>query len=36
VDPQLLAEANGMDLSDTLREGRILKTPKIADPGSGQ
>jgi membrane-bound lytic murein transglycosylase D len=28
VDPQLLAEANGMDLNDTLREGRILKTPK--------
>jgi membrane-bound lytic murein transglycosylase D len=27
VDPQLLAEVNGMDLNDTLREGRILKTP---------
>ncbi|GHV30754.1 hypothetical protein AGMMS4952_18220 [Spirochaetia bacterium] len=29
VDPQLLAAANGMDLNDTLREGRILKTPLI-------
>ncbi|MDR1949472.1 MAG: LysM peptidoglycan-binding domain-containing protein, partial [Spirochaetaceae bacterium] len=27
VDPQLLAEANGMDLNDILREGRTLKTP---------
>jgi membrane-bound lytic murein transglycosylase D len=27
VDPQVLAEANGMDLNDTLREGRSLKTP---------
>jgi membrane-bound lytic murein transglycosylase D len=27
VDPRVLAEANGMDLNDTLREGRILKTP---------
>ncbi|GHV76238.1 lytic transglycosylase [Spirochaetia bacterium] len=29
VDPQLLAEANGMNLGDTLHEGRILKTPII-------
>jgi membrane-bound lytic murein transglycosylase D len=27
VDPELLAEANGMDLNDVLREGRSLKTP---------
>jgi membrane-bound lytic murein transglycosylase D len=27
VDPQVLAEANGMDLNDILREGRTLKTP---------
>jgi membrane-bound lytic murein transglycosylase D len=27
VDPQVLAEANGMALEDTLREGRSLKTP---------
>jgi membrane-bound lytic murein transglycosylase D len=27
VDPQALAEANGMDLDDILREGRSLKTP---------
>jgi membrane-bound lytic murein transglycosylase D len=27
VDPRVLAEANGMDLQDVLREGRILKTP---------
>jgi membrane-bound lytic murein transglycosylase D len=27
VDPRVLAEANGMDLQDILREGRILKTP---------
>jgi membrane-bound lytic murein transglycosylase D len=27
VDPRILAEANGMGLNDTLREGRILKTP---------
>jgi membrane-bound lytic murein transglycosylase D len=29
VDPELLAEANGMDLSSILREGRIIKTPII-------
>jgi membrane-bound lytic murein transglycosylase D len=29
VDPQVLAEANGMSLEDVLREGRILKTPII-------
>jgi membrane-bound lytic murein transglycosylase D len=28
VDPRLLAEVNGMGLNDTLREGRILKTPR--------
>jgi membrane-bound lytic murein transglycosylase D len=28
VDPDALAEANGMRLSDTLREGKILKTPE--------
>ncbi|MDR1353637.1 MAG: LysM peptidoglycan-binding domain-containing protein [Treponema sp.] len=27
VDPEVLAEANGMNLNDTLREGRNLKTP---------
>jgi membrane-bound lytic murein transglycosylase D len=27
VDPELLAEANGMGLNDVLREGRSLKTP---------
>jgi membrane-bound lytic murein transglycosylase D len=27
VDPEVLAEANGMGLNDTLREGRVLKTP---------
>lgn len=27
VDPEALAEANGMELSSTLREGRELKTP---------
>jgi membrane-bound lytic murein transglycosylase D len=27
VDPEVLAAANGMGLNDTLREGRILKTP---------
>jgi membrane-bound lytic murein transglycosylase D len=27
VDPEVLAEANGMGLNDTLREGRSLKTP---------
>ena len=27
VDPELLAEANGMELSSVLREGRVLKTP---------
>jgi membrane-bound lytic murein transglycosylase D len=27
IDPRSLAEANGMGLNDTLREGRILKTP---------
>jgi membrane-bound lytic murein transglycosylase D len=27
VDPSALAEANGMELNDILREGRILKTP---------
>jgi membrane-bound lytic murein transglycosylase D len=33
VDPELLAEVNGMTLNDTLREGRILKTP-ILEEGS--
>jgi membrane-bound lytic murein transglycosylase D len=28
VDPEALAEANGMGLNDTLREGRSLKTPE--------
>jgi len=27
VDPEVLAEANGMALTDILREGKILKTP---------
>jgi membrane-bound lytic murein transglycosylase D len=27
TDPELLAEANGMGLTDVLREGRVLKTP---------
>jgi membrane-bound lytic murein transglycosylase D len=27
VDPEMLAEANNMQLNDTLREGRSLKTP---------
>lgn len=27
VDPEVLAEANGLELSSTLREGRLLKTP---------
>ncbi|MDR2103457.1 MAG: LysM peptidoglycan-binding domain-containing protein, partial [Treponema sp.] len=27
IDPEDLAEANGMDLNDILREGRALKTP---------
>jgi membrane-bound lytic murein transglycosylase D len=27
VDPEILAEANNMNLNDTLREGRSLKTP---------
>jgi membrane-bound lytic murein transglycosylase D len=27
VDPEALAEANGMELSSILREGRELKTP---------
>ena len=27
VDPEVLAEANGMELTDVLREGKILKTP---------
>jgi membrane-bound lytic murein transglycosylase D len=27
IDPQVLAEANGMDLNDILREGRSLKIP---------
>jgi len=27
VDPEILAEANGMELTDILREGKILKTP---------
>ncbi|MDR1210777.1 MAG: transglycosylase SLT domain-containing protein [Spirochaetaceae bacterium] len=27
VDPEALADANGMQLNDTLREGRTLKTP---------
>jgi len=29
VDPELLAEANGIELSSTLREGRVLKTPIV-------
>ncbi|AEF85015.1 transglycosylase, SLT family [Treponema primitia ZAS-2] len=29
VDPEVLAEFNGMGLNDTLREGRVLKTPII-------
>jgi membrane-bound lytic murein transglycosylase D len=29
VDPQVLAEANGMGLDDVLREGSVLKTPII-------
>jgi membrane-bound lytic murein transglycosylase D len=28
IEPQVLAEANNMDLQDVLREGRILKTPE--------
>jgi membrane-bound lytic murein transglycosylase D len=28
VDPEALAEANGMELNGTLREGRTLKTPE--------
>ena len=27
IDPEMLAEANGMRITDILREGRILKTP---------
>ena len=27
IDPERLAQANGMELSATLREGRVLKTP---------
>jgi membrane-bound lytic murein transglycosylase D len=27
VDPEVLAEANGMELNGTLREGRVLKVP---------
>ena len=27
VDPEVLAEANGMQLNDVLREGRVLRTP---------
>ena len=27
VDPETLAEANGMEINDILREGRVLKTP---------
>jgi membrane-bound lytic murein transglycosylase D len=27
TDPMVLAEVNGMGLDDTLREGRVLKTP---------
>jgi len=27
VDPEVLAEANGMGLTDILREGRSIKTP---------
>ena len=27
IDPEVLAEANGMGLTDILREGKILKTP---------
>jgi membrane-bound lytic murein transglycosylase D len=31
VDPEELAEANGMALNDTLREGRTLKTPILKE-----
>jgi membrane-bound lytic murein transglycosylase D len=31
VDPELLAEANGMELSSVLREGRVLKTPILKE-----
>jgi membrane-bound lytic murein transglycosylase D len=31
IDPEELAEANGMALNDTLREGRTLKTPIIRE-----
>lgn len=31
VDPELLAEANGMELSAVLREGRALKTPILKE-----
>jgi membrane-bound lytic murein transglycosylase D len=34
IDPWVLAEANGMDLKDVLREGRILKAPKEQVTGS--
>ena len=27
VDPEILAEANGMEISDILHEGRVLRTP---------
>ena len=27
IDPELLAEANNMNISDVLREGRVLRTP---------
>ena len=27
VDPEIFAQANGMELTDILREGRVLKTP---------
>jgi membrane-bound lytic murein transglycosylase D len=27
VDPEVLAEANGMELTDILREGKTIKTP---------
>jgi hypothetical protein len=31
VDPLMLAEANGMELNETLREGRSLKTPILKE-----
>ncbi len=33
VDPEILAQANGMDLSTLLREGKVLKTPILKAGG---